>query len=550
MSHFEPGWKKPGWTTCLLAVSLVCATGAVAQTASTNLIGRAIMAPATANDPADNSRTTASGPPSHPISSKTIDAPEPGNAANNPSSSSPADAPESSRPPDPPEPGNALVKTSKPETPPSERFQWKPALAQSAFYTVVMDGWRFSQEAGTRDATGNGPWFKDWIHSIGETRGWDDGDGWHASYVGHTFEGAIFGFIEQQNDPLYRTVEWGDGRVYWISRLRALAFSTILSTQWTLGPVSEASLGNVQLHASPGFIDLVNTPLLGIGNMMGEDMLDRYVLTPVENHTANPYVIVVTRSLGNPTRSFANLMAFKQPWHRENRPGLFGENHARRKELVQEYKDGQITAPYGPHTAEERALLNRDVEHTKPLAAPIELNAYSMYESFLGGGSCIGAGGAGAARINPALQVVAEVNGCLVINMPKNQSGDSTMFAAGPRWTPRATRRISPFAELMFGGRRITHEIDDPSKRETLLNEWNANQLAHFPKRSDYEVEYQALGFAITGGGGFDAVFGRAFAWRVLDVEYSKSWLPAVNPINASQGLQIRSGLVLRIGTW
>ena len=206
--------------------------------------------------------------------------------------------------------------------------------------------------------------------------------------------------------------------------------------------------------------------------------------------------------------------------------------------------------PYGPHTAEERALLNRDVEHTKPLAAPIELNAYSMYESFLGGGSCIGAGGAGAARINPALQVVAEVNGCLVINMPKNQSGDSTMFAAGPRWTPRATRRISPFAELMFGGRRITHEIDDPSKRETLLNEWNANQLAHFPKRSDYEVEYQALGFAITGGGGFDAVFGRAFAWRVLDVEYSKSWLPAVNSINASQGLQIRSGLVLRIGTW
>jgi hypothetical protein len=448
------------------------------------------------------------------------------------------------------DPGNALLKTKTGESAASERFQWKPALEQGVLFTVVMHGWRFAHEPGTRDATGYGPWFKDWIDSIGETRGWDDADGWHASYVGHSFEGAIFGFIEQQNDPRYRQVEWGDGRIYWMSRVRALAFSAIMSTQWTLGPASEASLGNVQLHASPGFIDLVNTPLLGVGEMMGEDMLDRYVLTPVENHTANPWIIMVTRSLGNPTRTFANLMALKQPWHRETRPGLFGANHTERKELVREYKDGVSGAPYGPHTAAERALMNKDVENVRPLEAPIELNAYSMYESFLGGGSCIGAGGAGAARVNPAVQVIAEVNGCLVINMPKNQSGDSTMFAVGPRWTPRATHHFSPFAEVMVGGRRITHEIDDPDKRKTLINEWARNEVPHFPKRSAWSVEYQAFGFAMTVGGGFDAVFGRAFAWRVLDVEYARSWLPAVDPINASQGVQIRTGLVLRLGTW
>jgi len=431
----------------------------------------------------------------------------------------------------------------------SDRFQWKPALGQAAFFTAVMDGWRFAHEPGTRDATGSGPWFQDWIDSIGETRGWDDGDGWHAGFVGHSFEGAIFGFIEQQNDPLYRKVEWGDGRIYWISRLRALAFSAVMSTQWTLGPVSEASLGNVQLHAPPGFIDLVNTPTLGVLTMMGEDLLDRYVLTPVENHTANPWIIMVTRSLGNPSRSFANLMAFKEPWQRENRPGLFGENHARRKELVQEYKDGNISAPYGPHTADERDLMNKDADKTRPLEAPIELNPYAVYESFLGGGSCIGGGGQGAARVNPALQIVSEVNGCLVVNMPKNQSGDSTMFDVGPRWTPRAAHRFSPFAEVMFGARRITHQIDTGNRKE-LLNEWALHEIPHYPKRSAYEVEYQALGFAMTMGGGFDAVFGRVFAWRVLDVEYSHSWLPPVDPINASQGMQIRSGLVLRIGTW
>ncbi len=444
----------------------------------------------------------------------------------------------------------AVTPTLPTENKSMESFQWKPALAQSALYTAIMHGWRFAHEPGTRDATGTGPWFKDWIDSIGETRGWDDGDGWHAGYVGHPFEGGIFGFIEQQNDPRYRNVEWGDGRIYWMSRLRALAFSALWSTQWTLGPASEASLGNVQLHASPGFIDLVNTPLLGVGEMMGEDMLDRYFLMKLENHTANPWLLMVTRSLGNPTRTFANLMAFKQPWHRETRPGLFGESHDDRKELVQEYKDGAISAPYGPHTAEERALMNKTVERPPSEEADIELNAYAVYESFLGGGSCIGAGGQGAARVSPALQIVSEVNGCLVVNMPKYQSGDSTMFAVGPRWTPRAAHRVSPFAEVMFGGRRITHDTQNAELRKDLLNEWNNGFLAHFPKRSDYMVEYQQFGFAMSMGGGFDVVFGRAFAWRVLDAEYSHSWLASVDPINASQGMQVRSGLVLRIGTW
>ena len=432
----------------------------------------------------------------------------------------------------------------------SERFQWKPAFAQYSLEIAIQHGWRFVHEPGTRDATGNGPFFKDWIDSIGETRGWDDGDGWHAGFVGHPLNGAIYGFIEQQNDPLDRTVEWGDGRIYWLSRLRAMAFAAVGSTQWTLGPVSEASLGNVQLHASPGFIDLVTTPGLGVFVMMGEDMLDRYFIIPVENHTANPWLILVARSLGNPARSFANLMAFKQGWHRDTRPGIFGENHARRKELVKEYKAGLISAPFGPHTAEERALMNKTVERPPSKEADVELNAYAVYESFLGGGSCTGAGGQGAARVNPALQIVSEVNGCLVVNMPKNQSGDSTMFAVGPRWTPRAAHRFSPFAEVMFGGRRITHEIDDPEKRETLINEWALNEIPHYPKRSAWSVEYQQFGFAMTMGGGFDAVFGRAFAWRVLDVQYSHSWLPSVDPINASQGIEVRSGLVLRIGTW
>ena len=47
------------------------------------------------------------------------------------------------------------------------------------------------------------------------------------------------------------------------------------------------------------------------------------------------------------------------------------------------------------------------------------------------------------------------------------------------------------------------------------------------------------MGFAMKVGGGFDAVFARAFAWRVLDVGYTRSWLDTVDPINAQQGVTI-----------
>jgi hypothetical protein len=44
------------------------------------------------------------------------------------------------------------------------------------------------------------------------------------------------------------------------------------------------------------------------------------------------------RSLGNPVRSFANLMAFRTGWYRDTRQGIFAENHAMRKKLVSECK--------------------------------------------------------------------------------------------------------------------------------------------------------------------------------------------------------------------
>jgi hypothetical protein len=49
-----------------------------------------------------------------------------------------------------------------------------------------------------------------------------------------------------------------------------MAFSAIWHTQWKTGSASEASIGKAMLHASPGFITLVDTPSLGAVTMIGE----------------------------------------------------------------------------------------------------------------------------------------------------------------------------------------------------------------------------------------------------------------------------------------
>jgi hypothetical protein len=242
-------------------------------------------------------------------------------------------------------------------------------------------------------------------------------------------------------------------------------------------------------------------------------------------------------------------MALHEPWSRETRIGLFKQNHLIRRELVQNFrKTGEKGFPYTrPQPSEEG--MNRSY----PKEASVELTAFPTYESFLGGGSCVGGGGSGAARVNSHWQFVAELSGCLVMHMPaSNQSGDSLFYGGGLRWTPRASHSFSPYIELMFGGKKVTHETDDTVLRKKLLAEWNdgSGTLPHYPTRSDWSVEVVNNGPTMKLGGGFDVVLARPFAWRLLEVSYSHAWIGNSDMIQPQNALRISTGAVLRIGTW
>ncbi len=204
------------------------------------------------------------------------------------------------------------------------RFQWKPAMSQAMTFLWIQHTFRFMTEPGTR-AELRGPFFKDWFTSVRRTRGWRDGDPFIVNYIGHPMQGAVTNYIYVHNDPRSLKLEAGFNKAYFKSRLKAMLFTTIYSTQFELGPLSEGSLGNVGLTPSrmskhpSAFVDLVVTPTLGTAWMMGEETLDRLVVKRMEDHVNNRVVRILVRSFLNPSHSFANVLRGRWPWHRDGR---------------------------------------------------------------------------------------------------------------------------------------------------------------------------------------------------------------------------------------
>jgi hypothetical protein len=122
--------------------------------------------------------------------------------------------------------------------------------------------------------------------------------------------------------------------------------------------------------------------------------------------------------------------------------GLFGDNYELRKEWVNDFKNGIGEKPF-QFVRDAYKPAGVEFKHDYPREAPIELTAFPEYETFLGGGSCVGGGGAGAARVSPVLQVVVEVNGLIMHQPASNMSADSLSYSGGSRWTPLAAHRFT-----------------------------------------------------------------------------------------------------------
>ena len=194
-------------------------------------------------------------------------------------------------------------------------FQLTDATSQAFGFTVFQHMVRLREQKTRREL--GGAFFQDWFKSVSNAgRTWDDGGKFFTNYIAHPQGGAVYAHIYRQNDPGRQRLEVGEPG-YGAMVVRAVAFSAAVSTQFEIGPVSEASIGNVGMRspAKMAWVDLVITPVLGTAWMVGEDVIDERLLKQMDG--ANTVLRNTLRFLLNPSRSGANLSRRKWPWFRD-----------------------------------------------------------------------------------------------------------------------------------------------------------------------------------------------------------------------------------------
>jgi hypothetical protein len=201
----------------------------------------------------------------------------------------------------------------------SEARDFAGALLDSFKLVSLEHLTRVAFQAKTRDELG-GPFFRDYRRSVRMPRQWDDTDSWLVNYVGHPIHGAAAGIVWLDHSDKDRAASIFS-RGYLGSRARAAAFSAIYSVQFEIGPLSEASIGNVGMRPeTAGWVDYVVTPVGAFGFMIAEDALDHYLVRWIEAHVKNRVVRATLRLAFGPSRLLANTAENRLPWYRPDRP--------------------------------------------------------------------------------------------------------------------------------------------------------------------------------------------------------------------------------------
>ena len=225
-----------------------------------------------------------------------------------------------------------------PEAKHSGGIHWGSLLREWLLNLVMEQTERIVKESKTRNQL-SGPFFQGWINTVSMYRfdRWDDNDKFVTSYLGHSTQGAIVAAIFWQNNDHVRFSDQDfHSAAYRKALLQSFAFVTVDAVQWKLGPLSEASIGDVgfpahwwdrdckelNLPCKPrtGLNDLVLNEVGGTAMTIGFQWLDKHVQKRIEKRVRSRVLIDTTRVLTNPPQSVANIVRFRAPWFRDSRP--------------------------------------------------------------------------------------------------------------------------------------------------------------------------------------------------------------------------------------
>jgi opacity protein-like surface antigen len=171
---------------------------------------------------------------------------------------------------------------------------------------------------------------------------------------------------------------------------------------------------------------------------------------------------------------------------------------------------------------------------TVPLTAPV-----APGQSFSADFNCVGGGGTIAYNFSSAVGLAADLGGCKYVGntipaLAAKLSGNDFTYMFGPRFTYRNKSKVQPFAEINFGGNRLSLSCDSGT--------------------ACAGTSYSKNAFAMTVGGGFDIVVNRKFAIRLIQAEYlytrfgNSCNLALCSNNNNQNSFRLKSGIVFRWG--
>ncbi len=207
------------------------------------------------------------------------------------------------------------IPSGAPATTPSLEkgpIAWRSLVRDSIVLLLAQHTVRLTFEESTRESLA-GPFFEEWFASAGSLCCWNDGDRKTTNYLWHPLLGSTTSFVFANNHRASQETPIGSNRHYWKAKGAQAIYSFIYEINFELGPLSEASIGNVGLQ--PGqmtYCDFVVTPGIGLLISIAEDAARLHIIDRVKRshlYWGNTLAVLL-----NPTRSVANVMGGKRPW--------------------------------------------------------------------------------------------------------------------------------------------------------------------------------------------------------------------------------------------
>jgi hypothetical protein len=154
--------------------------------------------------------------------------------------------------------------------------------------------------------------------------------------------------------------------------------------------------------------------------------------------------------------------------------------------------------------------------------------------------NCAGGGGTIAYNVTSLVGIAADLGGCKIFSnaygLGNTIDGNEFTYLFGPRLTFRNSSRFEPFAELNFGGARIS--LSCKSSASTCLNAAGGGT-------------YTKNAFALTVGGGFQIKMSKKISIRLVQAEYlytrfgNNCALAVCSNNNNQNSFRLKSGIVL-----